>query len=204
VFDSSAHTTLTIVIPCQITQPITPTVITEKESDMNIWKHRRIVAVSAFDLLVVIAVLFANRIGGHVGASTGVLDSVVNAGEQARDPHVRLVFMLTTGFEDLREVELCLSDVKVAKASGDLADVTLIVRGRGLDALANLNGRPAQIAQLAHDLKASGVHIIASDSELKQNGLSTAQMDPEPSELVPDADAQMIAFVSRGYQVIRY
>jgi hypothetical protein len=171
---------------------------------MNIWKHRRLIVMSVFDLLVVFAVLFASRISGLVGTSTEGLDSVVNAGEQARDPHVGLVFMLTTGFEDLREVELCLDDVKVAKASGVLADVTLIVRGRGVDALTNLNGRPSQIAKLAREVKASGVHIIASDNELKQDGLSTAQMDPEPNELVPDAAARMIEFVSRGYQVIRY
>jgi len=67
-----------------------------------------------------------------------------------------------------------------------------------------LNGRPAQISKLAQELKASGVHIIASDSELKQDGLSTAHMDPEPTELVPDAATRMINFVSRGYQVIRY
>jgi hypothetical protein len=160
--------------------------------------------MSVFDLLVVFAVLFASRISGLVGAPTEGLDSVVNAGEQARDPHVGLVFLLTTGFEDLREVELCLYDVKVAKASGVLADVTLIVQGRGVDALTNLNGRPAQIAKLAREVKASGVHIIASDAELKQDGLSAVQMDPEPSELVPDAAARMIELVSRGYQVIRY
>jgi intracellular sulfur oxidation DsrE/DsrF family protein len=171
---------------------------------MNIWKHRRLVAMCVLDLMVILAVLFATRIGNLVGAPAGVLNSVVNAGETTRDSHIGLVFMLTTGFEDLREAELCLSDVKVAKTMGGLADVTLIVRGRGVDVLSNLNGRPAQIAKLAHELKASGVQIIASDSELKQDGLSAAQMDPEPSELVPDAGARMIEFVSRGYQVIRY
>jgi len=171
---------------------------------MNSWKHRRLFFISFIDLLVVLGVLFANPIEGLLVGPTGTLNSVVKAGEQARDPRVGLVFMLTTGFEDLREVELCLSDVKAAKDSGNLADVTLIVRGRGVDALTNLNGRPAQIAKLARDLKASGVHIIASDSELKQDGLSTARMDPEPSELVQDAAGRMIEFVSRGYQVIRY
>jgi intracellular sulfur oxidation DsrE/DsrF family protein len=171
---------------------------------MNISKHRRFVAVSVFDLFVVFAVLFANRICDLVGPSTGDLDSVVNAGKQALVPHIRRIFILITGFEDLRKVELCLSDVNVAKVSGDLADVTLIVRGLGVDALTNLNGRPAQIAKLAHELKASGVHIIASDDELEQEGLSSAHLDPEPTELVPDAAARMIEFVSRGYQVIRY
>jgi hypothetical protein len=171
---------------------------------MNIWKHGRLIAMVAFDLLVVIAVLFANRIGSLVGARTETLNSVVNAPEQARNPHVRLVFMLTTGFEDPREVELCLSDVKVEKASGDLADVTLIVRGRGLDALSNSNGRPAQITKLVHELKASGVHIITPDSELEQDKLSSAHMELEPNELVPDAAARKIEFVSLGCQVIRY
>jgi intracellular sulfur oxidation DsrE/DsrF family protein len=171
---------------------------------MNIWKHGRLIGMVAFDLLVVIAVLFANRIGSLVGAPTETLNSVVNAPEQARNPHVGLVFILTTGFEHLREVELCLSDVKVAKASGDLADVTLIVRGRGVDALSDSNGRPAQITRLVHELKASGVHIIAPDSELEQDRLSFAHMDPEPNELVPDAVARMIEFVSLGCQVIRY
>jgi len=171
---------------------------------MNIWKHRRLVFMSIVDLSVVLAVLFASRISGLVGAPNEVLNSVVSAGEQARDPHARIIFMLTTGFEDLREVELCLNDVKAAKASGYLADVTLIVRGRGTDALTNLDGRPPQIAKLVRDVKASGVNIIASDNELKQDGLSTAQMDPVLSEIVPDAAARMIEFVSQGYQVIRY
>ena len=170
---------------------------------MNIWKHGRLIGMVAFDLLVVIAVLFANRIGSLVGAPE-TLNSVVNAPEQARNPHVGLVFILTTGFEHLREVELCLSDVKVAKASGDLADVTLIVRGRGVDALSNSTGRPAQITRLVHELKASGVHIIAPDSELEQGKLSSAHMDPEPNVLVPDAAARMIQFVSLGCQVIHY
>jgi len=171
---------------------------------MNIWRHRRLVVMSVFDLLVILAVLFASRITYLVGARTESLSTVVNAAERASDPHVGLVFMLTTGFEDFREVELCLSDVKVAKTSGGLADVTLIVRGRGVAALTDLNRRPAQIAKLARELKASGVYIIASNGELKQNGLSTAKMDPEPNELVTDAATRMIEFVVRGYQVIRY
>jgi hypothetical protein len=171
---------------------------------VSIWEHRRFIAILVVDVSLVIAVLSVNRINSLLGATTAASDSVVHAGEQPHDSHVGLVFMLTTGFEDLREVELCLSDVKAAKALGDLADVTLILRGRGVDALANLNGRPEQITNLIHEVKASGVHIIASGSELKQDGLSNAHMDPEPSELVPDAAARMIEFVSRGYQVIRY
>ena len=171
---------------------------------MNIWKRRRLVVIFVLDLLVIFAVLFLNRLAGLVGASTEVVDTAVATGEQGRNPHAGPVFILTTGFEDLREVELCLYDVKVAKASGYLADVTLIVRGRGVDALTDLKERPAQIAKLAREAKASGVHIIASDEELKRDGLATTHFDPFPSELVPDATTRMIESVSHGYQVIRY
>jgi hypothetical protein len=47
----------------------------------------------------------------------------------------KLVFMLTTGFEDLEEVRLCLQDIKAAKASGHIEDVIWLVRGRGVDSL---------------------------------------------------------------------
>ncbi len=170
---------------------------------MNIWEHRRFVIMCIIDLLVVFAVLSVSHIGG-LGPPVGVLESVVNASDHAPDPHGKLVFMLTTGFEDYREVELCLHDVKAAKASGYLADVILIVRGRGVGGLSNVEGRPPQVAELAREVKASGVRIIAGDSELKQDGLSNAHLDPAPSELVPDAAARMTEFVSQGYQVIRY
>jgi hypothetical protein len=171
---------------------------------MSIWKHRRLIAMFVVDLLIAVVILSVNRVGAFMGATTGAYDSVTNAGERTEDAQLRLVFMLTTGFEDLREVELCLSDVKVAKASGDLSDVALILRGRGVDALTNLNGRPAQIAKLIREVKASGVHIIASKGDLKNDGLSGAALDPEPNELVPDGAVQMIEYMSRGYHVIRY
>ena len=34
---------------------------------MNIWKHRRLIAMAVFDLFVVFAVLFANHFAGLVG-----------------------------------------------------------------------------------------------------------------------------------------
>jgi hypothetical protein len=84
---------------------------------MSIWKSYRIAVTSVTASLVVFVVLLVNRIRLG-GAPSERWESLVNAGEQARDSHAKLVFMLTTGFVDLREVELCLDDVKAAKASG--------------------------------------------------------------------------------------
>jgi intracellular sulfur oxidation DsrE/DsrF family protein len=170
---------------------------------MSTWKSYRVAVTFVTAGLVVLLVLLVSRIRLG-GAPSERWESLVIAGEQTRDSHDRLVFMLTTGFEDLREVELCLDDVKAAKASGYAADVILIVRGRGIEALTNLSGRPSQLAELAREVKASGVHIVASDNELKQGGISAARMDPTPSDLVPDAAVRMTELVSQGYQVIRY
>jgi hypothetical protein len=90
--------------------------------------HRRFIAMLVVDVLVVIAVLSVNSINNLLEATTAISDSVVNEGEQAHDPHVGLVSMRTTGFEDLRESELRLSELKVVKALGDLPDVTLVLQ----------------------------------------------------------------------------
>ena len=170
---------------------------------MSTWKRHRVTLASEIAALLVFVVLLMNWIG-VTGTPNERLEFRVNAGEQAHNLRGRLVFMLTTGLEDLREVELCLADVKAAKASGYTADVILIVRGRGAEALANLNGRPSRIAKLAREVKSSGIQIVASANEFKQEGISAASMDPTPSDLVPDAAVRMAELVSQGYQVIRY
>jgi hypothetical protein len=53
-------------------------------------------------------------------------------------------------------------------------------------------------------VKASGVRIIASNSELTQDGISGAGMDRMPSDPVPDAGVRMAELMSRGYQVSLY
>jgi hypothetical protein len=119
----------------------------------------------------------------------------------------KLAFMLTTGFEDLSEVRLCLEDVKDAKSSGYLEDVVLLVRGRGVDALGTAEGvltRPAEIIQLAREVKASGVRVIVSTEALQQQQIPATSLDPAATELVDNTAMLMAGLVSKGYQVIRY
>ncbi len=115
--------------------------------------------------------------------------------------------MLTSGFEDLPEVKLCLEDIKQAKASGYLEDVIWLVRGRGVDALGRPEGvltRPAEIIQLAREVKASGVRIIVSTDALRQQQISAANLDPKATDLADNPSTLMVELVARGYQVIRY
>ena len=114
--------------------------------------------------------------------------------------------MLTTGSEDLVEVKLCLEDIRAAKRSGYLEEVIWFVRGRGVDALGATEGilRPPEIIALAREVKAAGVRIIASTEALKQQKISLANLDPQPTDLVDDSATLMAELVSQKHQVIRY
>ena len=155
--------------------------------------------------LVAIAILVGSA--GSRGNAQGARPESSKNGRPGRNPNGKLVFMLTTGFEDLLEVKLCLEDVKQAKASGYLEDVIWLVRGRGVDALGKPGGvltRPAEIIQLAREVKASGVRIIVSAAALKQQQIAVGNVDPKATDLVDDPAMLLAELVAKGYQVIRY
>jgi hypothetical protein len=169
---------------------------------MKFWNRGRIVAGCA---LVALALLAAT--GGKLGNALGARRESSKIDKPVRNPNAKVVFMLTTGFEDPLEVKLCLEDIKAAKASGYLEDVIWLVRGRGVDALGKPEGvltRAPDIIRLARDVKASGVRIIVSTGALKQQQISVANMDPKATDLVDNSALLMADLVSQGYQVIRY
>ena len=158
---------------------------------MEAEKRTRLVAIFVTGVVISVMAL----------ATTGVSRP---KGPRARNPHGRVVIMLTTGIEDRREMALCLEDARAAKASGYLADVIWIARGRGVDAIMDLSERPPEIAKLARDLKSSGVRMIASGDTIAQYGLPTSSLDPKPDEIVTDAAVRIAELISEGYEVIRY
>jgi hypothetical protein len=168
---------------------------------MKPW-NRGQVASSA---IVALAVLASS--GAIPGNARGDRSESFKNGKSVHNPNGKLVFMLTTGFEDLWEVSLCLADIKAAKASGYVEEVIWLVRGRGVDALASAEGvltRPPVIIQLAREVKASGVRIIVSTEALQQQQISIASLDPTATDLVDNTAMLMAELVSQGYQVIRY
>ena len=169
---------------------------------MKSWNRGHVVAGSAL-----IAVSILAGYGSIPGNAQGDPSESLKNGKSVRNPNGKLVFMLTTGFEDLSEVRLCLEDIKAAKASGYLEDVIWLVRGRGVDALGRPEGvltRPPVIIQLARDVKASGVRIIVSTEALQQQQIPVAGLDPTATDLVDNTAMLMTELVSQGYQVIRY
>ena len=169
---------------------------------MKSWNRGHIVAGSA---LVALAILAGS--GGTPGNAQAERAEAFKSREAVGNSNGKLIFMLTTGFADLSEMRLCLEDIKAAKASGYLEDVIWLVRGRGVDALGKPGGvltRPAEIIQLAREVKASGVRIIVSADALKQQQISVANVDPKATDLVDNPAMLMAELVAKGYQVIRY
>ncbi len=146
------------------------------------------------------------QVAGIVAAVAILIASGQTAkiGKQSHSAHGKLVILMTTGMEDLRELNLCLGDTNAVKASGHLEDVIWIAQGRGVDSLADASGRTPEIVQMVRKMRASGVHMIVSGPALAQYGFAAASLDPKPDEIVPDAAARMAELISQGYQVIRY
>ena len=168
---------------------------------MNTWKRGRIL----ISLLAAMALV----LGTSCTSGRAQDERVVypKNSTSVRKPSGKLVFMLTTGSEDLVEVKLCLEDIKAAKRSGYLEEVIWFVRGRGVDALGAAEGvltRPPEIITLAREVKAAGVRIIASTDALQQQKISPANLDPQPTDLVDDSATLMAELVSQKHQVIRY
>ena len=169
---------------------------------MKSWNRGHVLAGSA--LIAVVILAGTSSIPGNAQGDPS--ESFKN-GKSVHNPNGKLVFMLTTGFEDLSEMRLCLEDIKAAKTSGYLEDVIWLVRGRGVDALGRPEGvltRPPVIIQLAREVKASGVRIIVSTEALQQQQIPVAGLDPTATDLVDNTAMLMAELVSQGYQVIRY
>jgi hypothetical protein len=169
---------------------------------MTFW-HRGLIVKSC--ALVAIAIVVGTA--GSRGNAQSARPETSENSKPGHTPNGKVVFMLTSGFEDLLEVKLCLEDIKQAKTSGYLEDVIWLVRGRGVDALGRPEGvltRPAEIIQLAREVKASGVRIIVSTDALRQQQISVANLDPKATDLVDNPAMLMVELVAKGYQVIRY
>jgi hypothetical protein len=176
--------------------------VEKEQRKMKFWNRGHVAAGSA---LVALAILAGS--GGTPGNAQAERAEAFKSSEAVGSANGKLVFMLTTGFEDTWEMRLCLEDIKVAKASGYLEDVIWLVRGRGVDALGTAQGvltRPRDIIQLAREVKASGVRVIVSTEALQQQQIPVASLDPTATDLVDDTAMLMAELVSQGYQVIRY
>ncbi|MCL5744735.1 MAG: DsrE family protein [Acidobacteria bacterium] len=121
-----------------------------------------------------------------------------------RKPHGKLAFVLTTGMDDIQTMNMMLQQAKIAKDSGYLEDVAVVVYGRGVMAFHNVGARPPQTAQFIRDAQKSGVRFYVCNNALTKMGIAADKLDPKPDEIVPQGIVKLSELVSDGYQVIRY
>ena len=121
-----------------------------------------------------------------------------------RTPHGKLAFVLTTGFEDLQTANMMLKQVKLAKETGYLENIAVVVYGRGVELFDNTGARPQLTAQLIHDAQAAGVPFYICNNALHQLGIPAARLDPKPDQIVQFGIVKLSELISDGYQVIRY
>lgn len=116
----------------------------------------------------------------------------------------KLVFVSTTGLEDLGTLSSSLRHARTAKASGYLSDVVWLSYGRSIVALdPTVKAVPGEVRKLAQEARAAGVRLVACGNALEKFDIDPKALQPQ-AEVVPNGIDELSRLVAEGYQVIRY
>lgn len=127
------------------------------------------------------------------------------APEPGTKGHGKMVFVLTTGLEDLQSVNMAIHHAGMAKKSGYLDDSVLLVYGRAVQAFAkNVTAKPPQVAKTIEVSKQAGVRILICGEALKRFDIPSEKLEPGVDEVVPNSIETLAELASKGYQIIKY
>ena len=119
--------------------------------------------------------------------------------------HGKMVFVLTTGLEDLQSVNMAIRHAGMAKKSGFLDDSVLLVYGRSVQAFSkDVTAKPPQVAAAIKEAKEAGARIILCGEALKRFDIPKEKLEPGVDEVVPNSIVTLAELVSKGYQIIKY
>jgi intracellular sulfur oxidation DsrE/DsrF family protein len=119
--------------------------------------------------------------------------------------HGKMVFVLTTGLEDLQSVNMAIRHAGMAKQSGYLDDSVLLVYGRAVQAFSkDITAKPPQVAAAIKEAKEAGARIIVCGEALKRFDIPREKLEPGVDEVVPNSIITLAELVSKRYQVIKY
>ena len=119
--------------------------------------------------------------------------------------HGKMVFVLTSGLEDLQSVNMAIRHAGMAKKSGYLDDSVLLVYGRAVQAFSkDITAKPPQVAAAIKEAKEAGARIILCGEALKRFDIPKEKLEPGVDEVVPNSIVTLAELVSRGYQIIKY
>jgi intracellular sulfur oxidation DsrE/DsrF family protein len=119
--------------------------------------------------------------------------------------HGKMVFVLTTGLEDLQSVKMAIRHSGMAMKSGFLDDSVLLVYGRAVQAFSkDITAKPPQVAAAIKEAKEAGARIIVCGEAIKRFDIPREKLEPGVDEVVPNSIVTLAELVSKGYQVIKY
>lgn len=125
--------------------------------------------------------------------------------EEGTKGHGKMVFVLTTGLEDLQSVTMAIRHAKMAKASGYLDDSVLLVYGRAVQAFSKkITAKPPALAAAIKEAKEGGVRIVVCGEAIKRFDIPKDDLEPGVAEVVPNSIVTLAELVSKGYQIIKY
>lgn len=116
-----------------------------------------------------------------------------------------LVFVSTTGLEDLQTVSSVFRHAQTAAEQGRLSEVVVLVYGRGIEAFDGDNARrPDSLVQSIRAAMGAGVRVLLCAHAMQQMGIPSERLDPMPTEVVPNAIATLVDYVAADAAVVRY
>jgi len=116
----------------------------------------------------------------------------------------KLVFVSTTGLEDIGTLSSSFRHAQAAKESGYLSDVVWLSYGRAVVALdPTVKAVPEGVRKAAQAAKAAGVRLVACGHALQKFDIDPKKLQPEAG-VVDNGVAELSRLVAEGYQVVRY
>lgn len=116
-----------------------------------------------------------------------------------------LVFVSTTGLEDLQTMSSVFRHARTAAEQGRLSEVVVLVYGRGIEAFdGDIAHRPDSLVQSIRAAMGAGVRVLLCANAMEQMGIRRERLDPLPTEVVPNAIATLVDYVAGGAAVVRY
>lgn len=148
-------------------------------------------------------------LGGLVALAGATPQEKASKGEAKAEPgskgHGKMVFVLTTGLEDLQSVNMAIRQAGMAQKSGFLDDTVLLVYGRAVQAFSkDITAKPPQVAAAIKEAKEAGARIILCGEALKRFDIAREKLEPGVDEVVPNSIYTLAELVSKGYQIIKY
>lgn len=118
-------------------------------------------------------------------------------------PAAGLVIALTTGVEDGSMFASAFRHARVAKQSGLLPEITVIVYGRAILVVDPAVKAADDARKELVAAREAGVRIVVCANSLEKYGIDPAVVAPY-GEVVPSAIEEIAALVARGHEVMNY